>query len=298
MKIGYIGLGAMGQPMAINIANAGLDLIVADMDPTRTAILAQRGAEVAGSAREVAEEADIVLACLPNLGAAEAVALGADGVISGSRAKAFVNMGTTGSAYSRAVAEKMQAAGKAFLDAPISGGPPGAEAGTLGIMCSGDQATFDGLKAAFDAIAAKVVYLGDQAGHAQVMKLVNNIIFFGNLAVALEAMTMGAKAGLDPEQMLEVINASSGRNSATEWLIPNHVLTGALDFGGANYIIEKDLDLWRQEAESYGTSMWLGMNIRTLYLQAMSEFGRDADITVLVKTLGKMAGHEIPATRA
>jgi 3-hydroxyisobutyrate dehydrogenase-like beta-hydroxyacid dehydrogenase len=297
MKIGYIGLGAMGRPMAVNIANAGIDIVVADTDATRTAILAQRGADVAASAKAVADEADIVLACLPNLNAAEAVALGADGVIAGGRAKAFVNMGTTGSAYARDVAAKMQAAGKAYMDAPISGGPPGAEAGTLGVMCSGDRATFDNLKATFDAIAAKVVYLGDTPGHAQVMKLVNNIIFFGNLAVALEAMTLGAKAGLDPEQMIEVINASSGKNTATDWLIPNHVLNGALDFGGANYIIEKDLDLWRQEAESFETPMWLGMNIRTLFKQSFQENGRETDITELMKTLGKMAGHEIPKTR-
>jgi 3-hydroxyisobutyrate dehydrogenase-like beta-hydroxyacid dehydrogenase len=297
MRLGYIGLGAMGRPMAINIANAGHDLVVCDMDETKTAILAQRGAAVAKSAKETADEADIVFACLPNLKAAEAVALGENGVIAGSRAKAFVNMGTTGSAYSKDIAAKMKAAGKAFLDAPISGGPPGAEAGTLGIMCSGDRQTFDDLAGPFDAMSAKLVYLGEEPGAAQVMKLVNNIIFFGNLAVALEAMTLGAKAGLDPEQMIEVINASSGRNSTTEWVIPNHVLNGALDFGGANYIIEKDLDLWRQEAERYETPMWIGSNIRTLFLASMAEHGRDADITTLMKTLGSWAGKEIPKTR-
>ncbi|MGZ0187151.1 MAG: NAD(P)-binding domain-containing protein, partial [Alphaproteobacteria bacterium] len=89
MRVGYIGLGAMGRPMAINIANAGHDLVVCDMDETKTAILAQRGAAVAKSAKETADEADIVFACLPNLKAAEAVALGENGVIAGSRAKAF-----------------------------------------------------------------------------------------------------------------------------------------------------------------------------------------------------------------
>ena len=297
MRIGYIGLGAMGRPMAVNIADAGIDLVVADTDETRTAILAQRGAAVAGSAKEVADEADIVLACLPNLAAAEAVALGQDGVIGGGRATAFVNMGTTGSAFAKETAAKLAKIGKAYLDAPISGGPPGAEAGTLGVMCSGDRKTFDALAAAFDAISAKLVYLGEEPGAAQVMKLVNNITFFGNLAVALEAMTLGAKAGLDPEQMLEVINASSGRNMATEMVIPNHVLNGAFDFGGANYIIEKDLELWRREAEGYETPMWLGSNLRTLYLQSMAEHGREADITTLTKTLGAWAGKEIPKTR-
>ena len=297
MRIGYVGLGAMGRPMAINLVSAGHDLVVYDTDETRTAILAQRGAAVARTAKETADEADVVLACLPNLAAAEAVAVGEDGVAHGSRATAFVNMGTTGSAYSRDVAEAMQAAGKAFLDAPISGGPPGAEAATLGIMCSGDKATFDALKPALDAISGKAVYLNDKPGAAQTMKLVNNIISFGNLSVALEALTLGAKAGLDPEQMIEVINASSGRNSATETKIPNHVLTRSFDYGGANYIIEKDLELWRREAEHYETPMWLGTNIRTLFLQSMAELGRDKDMTALAQTLEKLAGVQIPKTR-
>ncbi len=297
MRIGYIGLGAMGRPMAINLIDAGHELVVCDTDATKTAILAQRGATVAASARETADETDIVLACMPSLAAAEAVAFGQDGAVEGKRAKAFVNMGTTGSAYSRDVAAKMAKAGKAFLDAPISGGPPGAEAATLGIMCSGDKATFDALKPALEALSGKLVYLNDKPGAAQTMKLVNNIISFGNLSVALEAMTLGAKAGLDPEQMLEVINASSGRNSATETKIPNHVLTRTFDYGGAMYIIEKDLELWRREAEAYETPMWLGTNIRTLFMQCMAEFGRDKDMTVLAKTLENMAGVQIPKTR-
>ncbi len=297
MRLGFVGLGAMGRPMAINLAEAGHDIVVCDTDHTRTAILAQHGAAVAATPKDAADEADVVLACLPNLDAAEMVATGADGVSAGTRARAFVNMGTTGSAYSRAVAQRMAEVGKAFLDAPISGGPPGAEAGTLGIMCSGDRATFEALEPALDVISTKAVYVGEQPGAAQTMKLVNNIISFGNLAVALEAITLGAKAGLDPELMIEVINASSGRNTATEAKIPNHVLTRTFDYGGAMYIIEKDLELWRREAEAYETPMWLGTNIRTLFLQCIAEVGRDKDMTALAQTLERMAGVEIPRTR-
>jgi 3-hydroxyisobutyrate dehydrogenase-like beta-hydroxyacid dehydrogenase len=294
MRIGYIGLGAMGRPMAVNITEAGHDVVVFDLNENQTKILAQRGASVAGSPKEVADEADYVLTCLPSIAAAEAVALGKDGVIAGSRAKAFVNMGTTGSAFARLTAEAMNAVGKAYLDAPISGGPPGAEAGTLGVMCSGDRSTFEALKDnALEAISAKLVYLGEKPGAAQVMKLVNNIIFFGNVAVAMEALTLGAKAGLSTEQMLEVINASSGRNTATEWLIPNHVLNRAFDFGGANYIIAKDLDLWRQEVEAFETPMQLGVNMRTLYLQSMWKEGMDADITTLLKTLEEIGNTKL-----
>jgi len=160
MRIGYIGLGAMGRPMAVNITEAGHEVVVFDLNENQTKILAQRGATVARSAKEVADEADYVLTCLPSIAAAEAVALGKDGVIAGSRAKAFVNMGTTGSAFARSTAEAMNAAGKAYLDAPISGGPPGAEAGTLGVMCSGDRITFEALKECIRSNFSKISLLG------------------------------------------------------------------------------------------------------------------------------------------
>jgi 3-hydroxyisobutyrate dehydrogenase-like beta-hydroxyacid dehydrogenase len=293
MRIGFIGIGAMGRPIATNIVNAGHDLVVCDSDNVATDILAQRGAAVARTAKETASQADIVIACLPNLAAAKEVVLGTDGVLAGDRARAFVNFGTFGSPHSVEMADAVSKSGKAFLDAPISGGPPGASAGTLGIMCSGDKETFDTLEPIFSVIAGKAVYLGEKPGAAQTMKLANNIISFGNLAIALEAMTLGAKAGLDPQQMIDVINSSSGRNTATEVKIPNHVLNRAFDYGATLHIIEKDLELWRQEAELFDAPMWLGTNIRTLFRQCMTELGRDSDITELARTLEKMADVQI-----
>lgn len=293
MRIGFIGIGAMGRPIATNIVNAGHDLVVCDTNTVATDILVQRGAAVAQTAKETASMADIVISCLPSLVAQKDVVLGADGVLLGDRARAFVNFGTFGSPHSVEIAEAVSKSGKAFLDAPISGGPPGASAGTLGIMCSGDKKTFDELEPIFSVVAGRAVYLGEKPGIAQTMKLANNIISFGNLAVALEAMTLGAKAGLDPQQMIEVINASSGRNTATEVKIPKHVLDRGFDYGAAMHIIEKDLELWRQEAELFDAPMWLGMNIRTLYRQCMAELGRDSDITELARTLEKMANVQI-----
>ena len=297
MQFGFIGIGAMGRPMATNIVNAGHDLVVCDTNTVATDILGQRGASVAQTAKETASQADIVMYCLPNLVSAKDAVLGADGVLAGDRATAFVNFGTFGSSYSLEIADAITKSGRAFLDAPVSGGPPGATAGTLGIMCSGDKMTFDTLEPVFSVIAGKTTYLGEKPGAAQTMKLVNNIISFGNLAIALEAMTLGAKAGLDPEQMIEVINSSSGRNTATEVKIPNHVLNRAFDYGATMHIIEKDLELWRQEAELFDTPMWLGSNIRTLFRQCMTELGREADVTELARTLEKMAKVDFSKTQ-
>lgn len=297
MRFGFIGIGAMGRPIATNIVNAGHDLVVCDTNNVATDILAQRGATVALTAKETASQADIVISCLPNQAIAKDVVLGTDGILAGDRARAYVNFGTFGSAYSEEIAHDVSKSGRAYLDAPVSGGPPGASAGTLGIMCSGDKETFDTLEPIFSVIAGKATYLGEKPGAAQTMKLANNIISFGNLAIALEAMTLGAKAGLDPEQMIEVINSSSGRNTATEVKIPNHVLNRAFDYGATMHIIEKDLELWRQEAELFDTPMWLGSNIRTLFRQCMTEFGRDSDIAELARTFEKMANVKISKTQ-
>lgn len=292
--IGFVGLGAMGRPMAINLVNSGQSLIVRDPNPTATDILAQRGAEVAASVREVADKSAIVLACMPTVAIAQQVV---DEAAEGAAIKGFVNLGTTGSKFSQAAAEKLNAKGIAYLDAPISGGPPGAEAATLSIMCSGDKATFEAAKPGLEVMSAKLTFLGEKPGAAQTMKLVNNIMSFCNLVAASEAFTLGAKAGLDPEQMVEVVNASSGRNSASMDKIPKAVLTRTFDYGGGNHIIEKDLELWRQEAEAYDVPGYMGNLVRTMFRQMIAEEGKDKDFTRIFMLLERMAGVEMKKTR-
>lgn len=292
--IGFVGLGAMGRPMAVNLAKSGQSMVVRDIDQTANDILAQRGAIVAESVAEVADKSETVLACMPSVAIAEQVATEA---AKGSAIRHFVNLGTTGSQFSRTLADMFAAKGIAYLDAPISGGPPGAEAATLSIMCSGDKGAFEAAKPSLDAMCAKLVYISDQPGAAQTMKLVNNIMSFCNLVAASEAMSLGAKAGLDPEVMVEVINASSGRNSASQDKIPKAVLPRTFDYGGANYIIEKDLELWRQEAEAYEVPGYMGNLVRTLFRQMIAEEGRDKDFTRIFMLMERMAGVKMKKTR-
>lgn len=292
--IGYIGIGAMGKPMAINLRKAGLPILVSDPNPTATGILAQHGAAVAANARAVADQAAVVHTCLPSIKVAEAVA---EEVLGGSAIKFFINHGTTGSAFSKAVAEKLAAKGIQYLDAPISGGVAGSEAGTLAIMCSGSAEAFEAAKPGLEAMSAQLTYLGDQPGAAQTMKLCNNILFFCNLAATAETMTLGAKAGLDPEQMLEIMNKATGRNFATEKVIGQFVLNRNFDFGGANYIINKDLELWRQETEAYEVPSYIGNLVRTLCRQMFAEEGMDKDLSRIALLMERMAGAEIPKTR-
>jgi 3-hydroxyisobutyrate dehydrogenase-like beta-hydroxyacid dehydrogenase len=292
--IGFVGLGAMGRPMAVNLAKSGQSLVVRDPNPTATDILVQRGATVADSVQAVANQAVVVLACMPSVAIAEQVVAEA---AAGSAIKQFVNLGTTGSKFSQAAAAKLAEKGIAYLDAPISGGPPGAEAATLSIMCSGDKAAFEAARPALEVMSGKLTYLGEKVGAAQTMKLVNNIISFCNLVAASEAFTLGAKAGLDPEQMVEVVNASSGRNSATQDKIPKAVLTRSFDYGGGNHIILKDLELWRQEAEAYDIPGYMGNLVRTMFRQMVQEEGKDKDFTRIFMLMERMAGVEMKKTR-
>lgn len=292
--LGFVGLGAMGRPMAVNLAKSGQPLVVRDLDQTANDILAQRGAVVADSVTELANQTMTVLACMPSVAAAEAVIMEAR---EGSAIKHFVNLGTTGSKFSQTMAAALAEKGIAYLDAPISGGPPGAEAATLSIMCSGDPAAYEAAKPALEVTSAKLTYLGEKPGAAQTMKLVNNIMSFCNLVAASEAMILGAKAGLDPEQMIEVINASSGRNSASMDKIPKAVLPRSFDYGGGNHIIEKDLELWRQEAEAYDVPGYMGNLVRTLFRQMIAEEGKDKDFTRIFMLLERMAGVEMKKTR-
>ena len=292
--IGFIGIGAMGKPMAINIRKAALPLAVADPNETATAILAQQGAEVAANARAVADRSAVVHACLPSVAIAEAVAAEA---AEGAAIKCFINHGTTGSAYSKATAAMLAAKGIQFLDAPISGGVTGAEAGTLAIMCSGSEEAFEAAKPGLEAMSAQLTYLGGQPGAAQVMKLCNNMLFFCSFAATMETMTLGTKAGLDPEQMLAIMNKATGRNFATESIVGPNILSRSFDFGGANYIIEKDMELWRQEAEAYEVPGYIGTLVRTLFRQMVAEQGKDGDLSQLTLLMEQMAGTQIPKTR-
>jgi len=296
MKLGFIGLGAMGLPMATRLVERNHAVTVLDLNASTTAPLAARGATVARTPVDVAQNAEIVFTCLPTLDSVRAVALGADGVIHG-KAKIYVNLSTIGSGLSREIATALAARGIATLDAPITGGAPKARDGTLTVMVAGERAAFDQVETVFGAFANNVVYLGAQPGIAQTMKLINNIMSAANLAIAAEAMVMGAKAGLDPEAMLKVLNTGSGQNSATLTKMPDHVLTRRFDYGGALYIIQKDLEAWRQEAEALAVPSWVGSAVRQLYLHTLAAGSPKDDMTTVVRLIEGWAGAELPKTR-
>ncbi|RYG86899.1 NAD(P)-dependent oxidoreductase, partial [bacterium] len=178
------------------------------------------------------------------------------------------------------------------IDAPVSGGVTGAANGKLTLMTSGPAAAMARVKPLLECFG-KVYVLGEKPGLGQTVKLANNLMSAASLAIASEAMAMGVKAGVDPALMIDILNASSGRNSATQDKIPKHVLNRKFDFGFANALSFKDVRLCLDEAEALGVPMVVGAAVRQMLSITQQQYGTDADCTEMVKVLEQWAGVQI-----
>ena len=197
--VGFIGLGAMGASLARRLLSAGATLHVNDIDAAAVQRMVALGATAQPSPRAVADHAEVVIACLPNGSICRHVALGIDGVSAGQKVRTYVECSTIGRAAVLGIASDLVAKGIAFVDSPISGGPKGADSGTLSVMASGSAAALATAMPYLRQFGKKVYEVGAEPGMAQMMKLVNNLISAANMASSFEAFVLGAKAGLDPE---------------------------------------------------------------------------------------------------
>jgi 3-hydroxyisobutyrate dehydrogenase-like beta-hydroxyacid dehydrogenase len=275
--------------MASRLLAAGHVVSVFDFHAASVAALAAKGARAATSAVDAAQGSGIVMASLPSPAAVRSLAAELATV---EGVSVFVDLGTSGPAASQAVATTLATANIAAVDAPVSGGVKGAAAGTLTLMISGPAAAAARVKPLLEVLG-RVIVVGEKPGLGQTLKLANNLMSAASLAIASEAMAMGVKAGLDPAVMLEVINASSGRNSATQDKIPKHVLNRKFDFGFANALSFKDVRLCLDEAEGLGVPMVVGAAVRQMLSITQQTFGKDADCTDLVRVVEQWAGCEI-----
>jgi 3-hydroxyisobutyrate dehydrogenase-like beta-hydroxyacid dehydrogenase len=291
-QIGFVGVGTMGSKMAGRLLDAGSGLVVYDSSEGAMAPLVARGAQRAGSPAEVASLVETVLASLPTPAVVRSVALGENGIASGSRAKTLVDLSTTGPRVAIEVARGLSSKGITAVDAPVSGGPSGAEKGTLAVMVSCPEGIFSRLEPIL-RVFGKVFLVGDKPGMGQTMKLANNLLSATALAITSEAMVMGVKAGLDPRVMLDVINAGSGRNSATQDKFPRTVLPRSFDFGFPNELLYKDVKLCLDEGEALGVPMLVGNAVGQLLAVAKTRQGPRADISTLVRCVEEWAGVEV-----
>jgi 3-hydroxyisobutyrate dehydrogenase-like beta-hydroxyacid dehydrogenase len=278
--------------MASRLLDAGHQLVVFDTSADATAPLAARGAQVAASAAEVASVAPIVFVSLPTPNVVQTVALSPGGLISGTSVRMVVDVSTTGPGVAGTVAKGLAEKGITYVDSPVSGGIAGATRGTLAVMVACPTATYAEVQPLL-ANFGKTFYTGEKAGLAQTAKLANNLLAAAALVVSSEAVVMGVKAGLDPKVLIDIINAGSGRNSATQDKFPRAVLTRSFDFGFATGLSYKDVRLCVDEAEALGVPMVAGAAVRQMLAVTQAKFGPDSDFTSIARVVEEWAGVEI-----
>ena len=297
MKAGFIGTGSIGAPLATNILNQEKSLTVFDINPDATKPLAEKQARIVGSPTEVADEADVVFACMPSIASFHAVVSGEDGVLDGGRMNIFVNLGTMGTEAVAVVEAALAHKGIAMLDSPITGGVQRAWDGDITVISSGPQAVFDQVEPFLKSFARDIHYVGGEIGQAQLVKISNNIMSFTNLVVAVEALVMAAKGGVDPEKALAVFNAGSGQNSATLTKIPNFILNRKFNMEVPMHIIEKDAMLWRMEAERLEVPQNVAGATYHTMRQALAMGLGGGDLSEIVRVVERAANFELPKTR-
>jgi 3-hydroxyisobutyrate dehydrogenase-like beta-hydroxyacid dehydrogenase len=289
MDIGFIGLGKMGFPMARRLIEAKHRLVVFDTRKEAVDKLVALGAQSASSPKEVADRTETVMASLPSLQASLEVATGKDGVIEGQKVKRFVDLSTVGSQMAVRIHDLLKTRNIVQIDSPVSGGVGGAEKGTLAVMVSGPKPDFEAIKPALEVIG-KVFFIGEKPGSGQTMKLANNFLSATAMVATSEAVVMGVKSGLDPNVMIEVINAGSGLNTASRDKFPRAVLPRTFDFGFATGLMVKDVRLCLDEMQSLGLSMEVAEAVGRLWEVVIREMGPESDFTAAIKPIEKAAG--------
>jgi 3-hydroxyisobutyrate dehydrogenase len=295
LRVGFLGLGAIGTPMAAHLAREH-DLVVWNRTAERARDFArEHGARAADTPREVAAHSEVIVTCLPTSREVEAVVGGSDGLLAGAAAGALLVDCTSGDpAASRRLADQLAAHGIGFVDAPVSGGTNGAEAGTLTIMVGGAPEALARARPVLEAFGSRIEHIGPVgAGHA--LKAVNN----GLLAVHIRAFAEGfaalVKAGVPAAKAVDVLNVSSGRSFLSESLVPERVLTGTWPRTFRLALLEKDLRIAIDLAGATAVEAPLLECAGELFARARAELGEAADYLEMIRLVEQQAGTEIRA---
>ena len=278
--------------MGRRLIEAGYPLTIYDTSEAAVPALIGIGAKRAESPAAVASAAEIVFTSLPTPPIVQEAALGPKGIIEGTRVRIFIDVSTTGATHAKRIAEGLAKKGIVSVDAPVSGGIGGAEKGTVAVMVSCPDEIFEELKPIL-GVLGRLFHVGKKPGQGQTMKLLNNILSATAMAASSEVLVAGVKAGLDPTMICDVINASTGRNSATADKIPRCVIPRKFDAGFAIGLLNKDVRMCVEEADALGVPMVVGSAVRQLLAVTTAEEGADADMTITVRTIEKWAGIQV-----
>jgi 2-hydroxy-3-oxopropionate reductase len=292
MKIGFIGLGIMGKPMAKNLVKAGYQLVVNDYNKEATEELSALGAEVCGSNKEIAEKADVVITMLPNSPHVKEVALGEGGLVEGAHAGlTLIDMSSIAPLASREIAEKLAEKGVEMLDAPVSGGEPKAIDGTISVMVGGKQELFDKYCDVLKAMAGSVVRVGE-IGAGNIAKLCNQTIVAINIAAMSEALVLAQKAGVSPELVYNAIRGGLAGSTVLDAKAPL-VMDRKFDPGFRINLHIKDLNNVLETSHGVGVPLPLTSAVREM-MEALKVDGHEMeDHSSIIKYYEKLANTEV-----
>ena len=291
MRVGFIGLGNMGNPMARNLLKTGYDLTIHDVRRAAGQSLEDAGARWAGTPKAVAARSEVVLTSLPGPREVESVILGDDGVFAGlSDGLGYIDLSTNSPSTARNLAEIADERGFRVLDAPVSGGVFGAQNGTLTIFVGGKREDFERFQPLLQCIGENVVYMGP-AGAGSVTKLVNNTMLFINLMAACESLAMGVEAGLCPQALYEVITTGMGQSMALDTHV-RRALAGEAVFSSIDSAA-KDMRLGLELARQMGTPSELTSFVDAAFAKLCDDGLGEADQIEVVREFMRQAGVDV-----
>lgn len=293
MQISFIGLGAMGQPMAANIAKSQADLTVFNRSSDKTGKLQDLGAHVADSARSAAQHAEVVCTCVSTPDALKSVLLGEQGAISASPpGTMFIDFSTVDPSTSREVAAACRAVNCTFVEAPVSGGVGGAKNGTLTIIVGAEAAAYERALPVLKMVGEQIRHVGP-VGAGSMIKLINQMLVGANLAAVLEAFVLGKRAGVEPTVLYEVVRQSSGNSGMLNRAVPGNLLARNFDAGFTLGLLLKDLRLASECAEDLGVSLTMTSAARAVYEEGVRSGLQDRDMTAAVLPMERRYGVEV-----
>ena len=293
-RIGFIGIGSMGWPMAARLVQAGFDVTAFDAQPGQAEKFAtQMAAQAAPDCATLARQSDLVFTMLPTSAIVEQVLNGQTGVLAGLRpGSVVIDMSSGVPAHTRRLAERVAAAGSEMVDAPVSGGVPRARSGELAIMFGGPPATLTRARGALEAMGRSIMPTGD-VGSAHAMKALNNLVSAGGFLIGVEAMLIGQQFGLDPDVIVDVLNASTGMNNSTQKKFKQFVLSRKFDSGFGLDLMVKDLGIALDIGAHSGTPTPFASLCRDLWASAVKVLGNGQDHTAVARLSERLAGVEL-----
>ncbi|HEY9319772.1 MAG TPA: NAD(P)-dependent oxidoreductase [Achromobacter sp.] len=298
-RVGLVGIGSMGWPMAARLVQAGYAVTVFDAVPGQADKFAQDvGGQAAATCAALAAQSDIVFTMLPTSAIVEQVLSGEQGLLAGLRpGSVVVEMSSGVPAHTQRLAQAVAAAGSQMVDAPVSGGVPRARTGELAIMFGGPAATLERVRPALSAMGTSITAVGD-VGSAHAMKALNNLVSAGGFLIGVEAMLIGQQFGLDPNVIVDVLNASTGMNNSTQKKFKQFVLSRQFNSGFGLDLMVKDLGIALGIATDTGTPTPFASLCRELWASAGKTLGKGQDHTAVARLSEQLAGVELAAKKS